>query len=234
MPAVICAVALVAVLATVMAFRGPAGQQFVGSWRVPDPVTGGIWTVRISRTSDGFALQVPMPNVAPVPYRFKGGKLVPAPGYESGSVLSLVGDKLVMTPPDTPAATPKPKATHAAAPIITAQPTTTPQPTSTGSRTRAPSKTTRSPRASTRCRPPCSRGPPITRTSTRRPTWSSRAARSPPTSQSVQTWPTNPVTGQPMKPGTGAGDYTYEQVDAGRGFKLTGYGVDATPLITVP
>ncbi|MGZ4200243.1 MAG: hypothetical protein ACXVP1_08660, partial [Thermoleophilia bacterium] len=52
--------------------------------------------------------------------------------------------------------------------------------------------------------------------------------------QSLQTWPSNPVTGQPMKPGTGAGDYTYEQVDGGQGFTLTGYGADGTSLITVP
>jgi len=35
-------------------------------------------------------------------------------------------------------------------------------------------------------------------------------------------------------PGTGAGDYAYEQVDGGQGFTLTGYGADGTSLITVP
>jgi len=234
LPALICAVALVAVLAAVMAFRGPAGQQFVGSWRVPDPVTGGTWTVRISRTSDGFALQIPMPNVAPIPYRFKDGKLVPAPGYESGSILSLVGHKLVMTPPDTPPVTPKAKTTHAAAPIATAQPTSTPQPTSSGS-----------PDPSAQQNDQITAGIHTLQAAVQ--SWAADHQNLYPTAdlvvssgafaayvQSVQTWPTNPVTGQPMMPGTGAGDYAYEQVDGGQGFTLTGYGADGTSLITVP
>ncbi len=234
MPAIICALALVAVLATVMAVRGPAGQQFVGSWRVPDPVTGGTWTVRISRTADGFALQVPMANVAPVPYRFKDGKLVPAPGYESASVLSLAGNELVMTPPDTPAATPKPKATHAAAPIITAQPTTSPQPTSTGQQ---------DPNAEQNNE--ITTGVDALQAAVQ--AWAADHQNLYPTAdlvvsslpfatyvQDVQGWPTNPVTGQPMKPGTGAGDYTYEQANGGQGYTLTAYGVDGTPLVTLP
>jgi hypothetical protein len=39
----------------------------------------------------------------------------------------------------------------------------------------------------------------------------------------VNPWPTNPYTGQPMKPGTQPGDYTYEQLNGGAGYKLTGY-----------
>jgi hypothetical protein len=39
----------------------------------------------------------------------------------------------------------------------------------------------------------------------------------------VDPWPTNPYTGQPMKPGTQPGDYTYEQLSGGAGYKLTGY-----------
>ena len=39
----------------------------------------------------------------------------------------------------------------------------------------------------------------------------------------VNPWPTNPYSGQPMKPGTGPGDYTYEQLNGGAGYKLTGY-----------
>ena len=39
----------------------------------------------------------------------------------------------------------------------------------------------------------------------------------------VDPWPTNPYTGQPMKPGTQPGDYTYEQLNGGAGYKLTGY-----------
>jgi len=39
----------------------------------------------------------------------------------------------------------------------------------------------------------------------------------------VSPWPTNPYTGQPMKPGTQPGDYTYEQLNGGAGYKLTGY-----------
>ena len=39
----------------------------------------------------------------------------------------------------------------------------------------------------------------------------------------VDPWPSNPYTGQPMKPGTQPGDYTYEQLNGGAGYKLTGY-----------
>jgi len=39
----------------------------------------------------------------------------------------------------------------------------------------------------------------------------------------VHPWPTNPYTGHPMKPGTQPGDYTYEQLNGGAGYKLTGY-----------
>jgi hypothetical protein len=39
----------------------------------------------------------------------------------------------------------------------------------------------------------------------------------------VNPWPTNPFTSQPMKPGTQPGDYTYEQLNGGAGYKLTGY-----------
>ena len=39
----------------------------------------------------------------------------------------------------------------------------------------------------------------------------------------VNPWPANPYTGQPMKPGTQPGDYTYEQLNGGAGYRLTGY-----------
>ena len=39
----------------------------------------------------------------------------------------------------------------------------------------------------------------------------------------VDPWPTNPYSGQPMKPGTQPGDYTYEQLNGGAGYKLTGF-----------
>ena len=229
--AILPVVAAIAVLALVMAFHGTGGRQFVGSWQVHDPVSGGTMTVRISRTADGFELQVPTPGVAPIPYHFKDGKLWPAPGYESASVLSLVGGKLVMTPPDTPAATPKPKATQAAGPIVTAQPTSTPQPTSTGQQD-----------------PNAQQNDEITAgiraLQVAVQSWAVDHQSVYPTADLVastgafaayvQTWPTNPVTGQPMKAGTGAGDYTYEQVNGGQGFRLTGYGVDGTPLVTAP
>ena len=40
---------------------------------------------------------------------------------------------------------------------------------------------------------------------------------------SVDPWPTNPYTGLPMKPGTSPGDYTYQQLNGGAGYQLTGY-----------
>ena len=136
----VCVLAAVAVLAMVMAFRAPAGQQFVGTWSIPDPLSGGFTTAHIYRTADGFALQVADPNVLPVPYRFSHGELVPAPGYESCSTLSLSGNKLVVTPPPAsakPRPTPKsaltlsPAQTLAPTPTLTSTPTLREQPTPT-------------------------------------------------------------------------------------------------------
>jgi hypothetical protein len=41
--------------------------------------------------------------------------------------------------------------------------------------------------------------------------------------QYVSPWPVNPLTSQPMTPGTQTGNYTYEQLNGGQGYKLTGY-----------
>jgi hypothetical protein len=49
----------------------------------------------------------------------------------------------------------------------------------------------------------------------------------------VDPWPTNPYSGQPMKPGTQPGDYTYEQLNGGAGYKLTGYSSNGLTY-TVP
>lgn len=39
----------------------------------------------------------------------------------------------------------------------------------------------------------------------------------------VDPWPENPFSGQPMRSGTLPGDYVYEQLDGGRGYRLTGF-----------
>lgn len=41
--------------------------------------------------------------------------------------------------------------------------------------------------------------------------------------QYVSPWPTNPFTGQPMVSGDQPGDYTYEQLNGGQAYKLTGH-----------
>jgi hypothetical protein len=51
--------------------------------------------------------------------------------------------------------------------------------------------------------------------------------------QYVNPWPTNPYTGQPMKPGTGPGEYTYQQLNGGAGYQITGY-VSGGLTYTVP
>ena len=48
----------------------------------------------------------------------------------------------------------------------------------------------------------------------------------------AQQWPTNPCIGQPMTPGYGAGQYEYTV--QGNQFSITGYGVNGTPILTVP
>ncbi|MEE4276140.1 MAG: hypothetical protein V2J16_09795 [Thermoleophilia bacterium] len=47
----------------------------------------------------------------------------------------------------------------------------------------------------------------------------------------VDPWPTNPFTGAPMQPGSAAGDYTYEQLDAGQTYRLTGYLSDGVTVV---
>jgi hypothetical protein len=39
----------------------------------------------------------------------------------------------------------------------------------------------------------------------------------------VDPWPDDPFTGAPIQPGSAPGDYTYEQLDAGQAYRLTGY-----------
>jgi len=39
----------------------------------------------------------------------------------------------------------------------------------------------------------------------------------------IDEWPANAYTGEPMGPGEGPGDYTYERLDTGLGFRLTGH-----------
>jgi len=56
--ALVCVLSVVAVLAMVMALRGPAGQQFVASGRCPDPTTV-FTTAHICRTPVGFAFGWP-------------------------------------------------------------------------------------------------------------------------------------------------------------------------------
>jgi hypothetical protein len=51
--------------------------------------------------------------------------------------------------------------------------------------------------------------------------------------QYVDPWPTNPYDGQPMEPGTGPGEYIYQQLDGGAGYQLTGY-VSGGLTYTVP
>ncbi len=222
--ALVCVLSVVAVVALVMAFRSPDGQEFVGYWQVDDPVTGGVSTVHIYRTAGGFALQVPMASVAPIPYLFEHGELVPAPGYENCSVISLAGKQLVMTAPSTPAATPRPKATLAPAPTPT-----TPQPESSGQ-----------PDPNAQQNEKIIEGVHVLQVAVQ--SWAVDHQDLYPTVDKVistgefatyvESWPTNPVTGRPMAPGTGPGDYTYQQT--GEGFELTGYGVDGSTVITVP
>jgi len=229
--AILPVVVAIAFLALVMAFR-PGGGQFVGSWRVHDPVSGATMTVRVVRAGGGFELRVPTAHVAPVPYLFKDGKLWPAPGYESDCVLSLVGGRLVMTPPEAPAVKPTPKS----APAATLAPSSTPT-----------AQTSSTPTADPNAQQDEQISQGIHTLQAAVQSWAADHGDVFPTADlvvstgpfsayvaAVGSWPTDPVSGQPMKPGSGAGDYTYEQLDGGQSFRLTGYGVDGTPLVTVP
>jgi hypothetical protein len=47
----------------------------------------------------------------------------------------------------------------------------------------------------------------------------------------VDPWPDNAFTGAPMQPGSAPGDYTYEQLDAGQAYRLTGYLTDGATVV---
>ncbi len=47
----------------------------------------------------------------------------------------------------------------------------------------------------------------------------------------VDPWPENPFTGAPMQAGSAPGDYTYEQLDAGQAYRLTGYLSDGATIV---
>lgn len=49
--------------------------------------------------------------------------------------------------------------------------------------------------------------------------------------QYVDPWPVNPYTQVPMKQGSTPGDYTYELLDAGGGYQLTGYLDDGSTFV---
>ena len=51
--------------------------------------------------------------------------------------------------------------------------------------------------------------------------------------QYVTPWPTNPFTGQPMVAGDQPGDYTYEQLEGGQAYRITGHLANGLPY-TVP
>lgn len=47
----------------------------------------------------------------------------------------------------------------------------------------------------------------------------------------VDPWPVNPFTGTPMQTGSAEGDYAYEQLDAGRSYRLTGFLSDGATVV---
>ncbi len=47
----------------------------------------------------------------------------------------------------------------------------------------------------------------------------------------VDPWPVNPFTGAPMRTGSAEGDYAYEQLDAGRSYRLTGFLSDGATVV---
>ena len=50
----------------------------------------------------------------------------------------------------------------------------------------------------------------------------------------VDSWPINPYTGLPMTEGSAPGDFTYTRAPGGHTFRLTAYGTNGQPVITVP
>jgi hypothetical protein len=220
---------LVAIVAVVMATRppsgsgDPAGARFVGSWRVYDPDIGASYVVQISRSDTGFAVAVPSLDSMSIPYAFKAGDLVPA-SANVHAVFSHRGAQVVMIVPGKTPGAPKIVEPLTPAPAPSASPTDGAQQSTADKNDQA-----------------IIAGVHVIQVAVQ--SWAVDHDDAYPAgalvvpgdrfARYVKSWPANPVTGRPMTPGTGPGDYAYTQ-PSGTTFSLTGYGVNGTPIITVP
>jgi hypothetical protein len=51
--------------------------------------------------------------------------------------------------------------------------------------------------------------------------------------QTIETWPANPYTGEPMAQRQAPGDFAYERGEDGKAFRLTAFGEDGKPVLAV-
>ncbi|HUK78171.1 MAG TPA: hypothetical protein VL117_11345 [Thermoleophilia bacterium] len=207
-----------AAFALIMATRpsdSRAGDRFVGSWRIYESGSNAWVVLRISRAGAGFSVYVPSVGVA-TSYKFDDDKLVPTAGGQA--VFSIVGGRVVMTSlhssPGAPGSsvTLEPLAAQSTAPDKSADDAS------------------------------ITEGVHVIQVAVQ--SWAVDHGDAYPKAglvvpggafaAYVDNWPGNPVTGRPMTPGRGPGDYTYEQLKGGYSFRVTGYGVDGSPIVTVP
>ena len=244
--------------AFVLLTRGPDVEPFVGTWGPTTDSLGPLGGLFIEDRGDEIAVTVYSPDVvevATVAASWEGDDLVAALA-DAGALVEQAGpatlriahdeddDHLVVTlqagdasavqrlarvsalgpgPAEgspAPAATTTPTQAPTATPTATASPGTSPEPTT-------------SPDAEVRAG--------ITSIQVGVLTWASdHGGLFPPVSAVssdgevgalVDPWPTNPFSAAPMRPGSAPGDYTYEQLDAGRAYRLTGYLGDGSTVV---
>ena len=197
---------------TVKPTAGP-GEQYLGYWRAANPQTGITIDLHIVRTGPAFAVVVADHTIS---YALADEKLVPSNSGD-GPVFSTVGSEVTMTAES---------ATPGAAPLVIVMQSISPSAQDLDSDKNAT----------------IIEGIHTVQVAIQQ--WAIDHGDLYPVpglvvsggelAGYVDNWPADPLTGRPMALGSGPGNYAYQQLQGGHGFTLTGFGVDGSPLITVP
>jgi hypothetical protein len=189
------------------------GEQYVGYWRAVNPQTGITIDLHIVRTGSAFAVVVAGHTIS---YALAEEKLMPSTSGD-GPVFATVGSEVTMT---------SESATPGAAPLVIVMQSISPSAQDLDSDKNAT----------------IIEGIHTIQVAIQQ--WAIDHGNLYPVpglvvsggqlAGYVDDWPADPLTGQPMALGSGAGNYAYQQLQGGQGFTLTGYGVDGSSLVTVP
>jgi len=192
-----------------------AGTPFIGHWSYYNAELHATVSFTISRSENGYLVEVPMLGEEQISYALRHGRLVPVEVGDYAE-FSLAGDRVVMTVPSPSPGAGAERVTVSPAPASN-QSSLSPDEGNVilgvhkiqvGLMSWAVDHGTVFP------------APALVAAGTEFAT------------RYVQHWPVDPFTGLPMKQGTAPGDFAYSA--DGSSYGLTGYGSNAQPLVTVP